>query len=162
MVKKGKYCGLAGPRGGVVRGVDAAPLNSVPSAVGIDFRNLETLVLLGCIKATMSNQNGMTMRISRVCESRVGWRKAAVAMVAAALFAGACGGGDDGESALRADAVSGTEFCTSISEGIAASERATGSSDPDVIGDQRVAYDCLLYTSPSPRDATLSRMPSSA
>ena len=25
-----------------------------------------------------------------------------------------------------------------------------------------VAIDCLLYTSPSPRDATLSRMPSSA
>ena len=25
-----------------------------------------------------------------------------------------------------------------------------------------VACDCLLYTSPSPRDATLSRMPSSA
>ena len=25
-----------------------------------------------------------------------------------------------------------------------------------------VASDCLLYTSPSPRDATLSRMPSSA
>ena len=25
-----------------------------------------------------------------------------------------------------------------------------------------VGYDCLLYTSPSPRDATLSRMPSSA
>ena len=25
-----------------------------------------------------------------------------------------------------------------------------------------VAYSCLLYTSPSPRDATLSRMPSSA
>ena len=24
------------------------------------------------------------------------------------------------------------------------------------------AWDCLLYTSPSPRDATLSRMPSSA
>ena len=24
------------------------------------------------------------------------------------------------------------------------------------------AYNCLLYTSPSPRDATLSRMPSSA
>ena len=33
-------------------------------------------------------------------------------------------------------------------------------------GDRVVAYgrimDCLLYTSPSPRDATLSRMPSSA
>ena len=27
---------------------------------------------------------------------------------------------------------------------------------------QRYKYDCLLYTSPSPRDATLSRMPSSA
>ena len=26
----------------------------------------------------------------------------------------------------------------------------------------RRVYDCLLYTSPSPRDATLSRMPSSA
>ena len=26
----------------------------------------------------------------------------------------------------------------------------------------RDAYGCLLYTSPSPRDATLSRMPSSA
>ena len=26
----------------------------------------------------------------------------------------------------------------------------------------RKAYDCLLYTSPSPRDATLSRMPGSA
>ena len=26
----------------------------------------------------------------------------------------------------------------------------------------RMAYTCLLYTSPSPRDATLSRMPSSA
>ena len=30
---------------------------------------------------------------------------------------------------------------------------AAGTPDP---------YDCLLYTSPSPRDATLSRMPSSA
>ena len=26
----------------------------------------------------------------------------------------------------------------------------------------RQKYDCLLYTSPSPRDATLARMPSSA
>ena len=26
----------------------------------------------------------------------------------------------------------------------------------------QVPHDCLLYTSPSPRDATLSRMPSSA
>ena len=28
--------------------------------------------------------------------------------------------------------------------------------------DERLVEDCLLYTSPSPRDATLSRMPSSA
>ena len=28
--------------------------------------------------------------------------------------------------------------------------------------DIAIAYPCLLYTSPSPRDATLSRMPSSA
>ena len=31
----------------------------------------------------------------------------------------------------------------------------------DLLGDGK-SYDCLLYTSPSPRDATLSRMPSSA
>ena len=30
------------------------------------------------------------------------------------------------------------------------------------IGHKEFAYNCLLYTSPSPRDATLSRMPSSA
>ena len=29
-------------------------------------------------------------------------------------------------------------------------------------GGKAAVYDCLLYTSPSPRDATLSRMPSSA
>ena len=34
--------------------------------------------------------------------------------------------------------------------------------DLHVNGDQAVFNDCLLYTSPSPRDATLSRMPSSA
>ena len=30
------------------------------------------------------------------------------------------------------------------------------------MGSVNEAYPCLLYTSPSPRDATLSRMPSSA
>ena len=30
------------------------------------------------------------------------------------------------------------------------------------ISELQQIYDCLLYTSPSPRDATLSRMPSSA
>ena len=30
------------------------------------------------------------------------------------------------------------------------------------VGQDTLSYVCLLYTSPSPRDATLSRMPSSA
>ena len=34
--------------------------------------------------------------------------------------------------------------------------------DPEKGGINWYAYTCLLYTSPSPRDATLSRMPSSA
>ena len=47
---------------------------------------------------------------------------------------------------------------------------ADESRPPSIIGEHWVPYleekghlaDCLLYTSPSPRDATLSRMPSSA
>ena len=41
-------------------------------------------------------------------------------------------------------------------------------ADPNVLGEDgkspltKAVYCCLLYTSPSPRDATLSRMPSSA
>ena len=34
--------------------------------------------------------------------------------------------------------------------------------DQRLILDSEQAYDCLLYTSPSPRDGLLSRMPSSA
>ena len=37
-----------------------------------------------------------------------------------------------------------------------------GSMQPDVKVLNRTVNSCLLYTSPSPRDATLSRMPSSA
>ena len=33
---------------------------------------------------------------------------------------------------------------------------------PETFSDNSEVKDCLLYTSPSPRDATLSRMPSSA
>ena len=49
--------------------------------------------------------------------------------------------------------------------------REVASKTNDVAGDgtttatvlaQAIVRDCLLYTSPSPRDATLSRMPSSA
>ena len=43
------------------------------------------------------------------------------------------------------------------------SDRVHGDLDPhrEVATDVKMFY-CLLYTSPSPRDATLSRMPSSA
>ena len=34
--------------------------------------------------------------------------------------------------------------------------------EPPQPAESAVSTDCLLYTSPSPRDATLSRMPSSA
>ena len=44
--------------------------------------------------------------------------------------------------------------------------KAISNANPDVRifvrGDQAVTYGCLLYTSPSPRDRSLSRMPSSA
>ena len=33
---------------------------------------------------------------------------------------------------------------------------------PLVVGDRLYVYTCLLYTSPSPRDLSTSRMPSSA
>ena len=39
---------------------------------------------------------------------------------------------------------------------------ATLVTDPKGLGELSRSIDCLLYTSPSPRDATLSRMPSSA
>ena len=40
---------------------------------------------------------------------------------------------------------------------------STSEDDQEQINNLRRLYDvCLLYTSPSPRDATLSRMPSSA
>ena len=37
-----------------------------------------------------------------------------------------------------------------------------GITIPEQYGGSGMGYLCLLYTSPSPRDATLSRMPSSA
>ena len=40
--------------------------------------------------------------------------------------------------------------------------RTPGDLAPRQDSDQRRHWDCLLYTSPSPRDGLLSRMPSSA
>ena len=45
------------------------------------------------------------------------------------------------------------------------SQRANGTYDyryTDIHKKRRCIYACLLYTSPSPRDRSLSRMPSSA
>ena len=39
---------------------------------------------------------------------------------------------------------------------------AFGTSAPELAVSVQAAYSCLLYTSPSPRDRSLSRMPSSA
>ena len=42
-------------------------------------------------------------------------------------------------------------------------EKIAGSTDPLTVSTERAANTfCLLYTSPSPRDGLLSRMPSSA
>ena len=51
-----------------------------------------------------------------------------------------------------------SEIFSIPSEVIAVSMIALGTSLPELV----VSINCLLYTSPSPRDATLSRMPSSA
>ena len=45
---------------------------------------------------------------------------------------------------------------------IGSSTMIVGPNNYDFIGNKAIYYGCLLYTSPSPRDATLSRMPSSA
>ena len=50
-------------------------------------------------------------------------------------------------------------FCTSTSSTWAELKKADVLG-VNVLGEHQI--DCLLYTSPSPRDATLSRMPSSA
>ena len=57
-----------------------------------------------------------------------------------------------------------SNFSIDVSEASGASNNAAGISyGPDrSLFPIREDYDCLLYTSPSPRDATLSRMPSSA
>ena len=63
---------------------------------------------------------------------------------------------------------SGTQACKALrDEGykvvLINSNPATIMTDPDVADKTYIEpITCLLYTSPSPRDATLSRMPSSA
>ena len=59
---------------------------------------------------------------------------------------------------------SGRSELALASEAVAAAIRDAGLSPSDIDGMTTFTMDtsCLLYTSPSPRDATLSRMPSSA
>ena len=65
-----------------------------------------------------------------------------------AAFAGVAGLGENPVSGLESEPY----YCISLS-----------GLDPDYLRlRSRVFYSCLLYTSPSPRDGLLSRMPSSA
>ena len=56
--------------------------------------------------------------------------------------------------------------CVELEDGIAPKDKAEARKNALALFEQPQADDgvesCLLYTSPSPRDATLSRMPSSA
>ena len=61
----------------------------------------------------------------------------------------------DAGSGTAAHRTSGNAPCVTISLDL----KFIGASK---VGDEITGYTCLLYTSPSPRDATLSRMPSSA
>ena len=75
-----------------------------------------------------------------------------------------------GEPISSTDAVPGNDVRLTIDinlQALVESELASGIRDArlrleETEGEESVPYACLLYTSPSPRDATLSRMPSSA
>ena len=68
---------------------------------------------------------------------------AGMAAASLGLAVTACGGGDKAAN---------VEYDDSVTVGILHS----------LTGTMAISESCLLYTSPSPRDATLSRMPSSA
>ena len=75
----------------------------------------------------------------------------------AALVTGA-GGGLGGATARRFAAEGASVLCTD--RDLARAERTV--ADIELAGGTAVAFNCLLYTSPSPRDVEESRMPSSA
>ena len=86
------------------------------------------------------------------------------------LVAAACGGSDadtteastGSDSAEVAD--DEEEAMEDEEEAMADEEEAMEDEEEAMADEEGVGHnlDCLLYTSPSPRDATLSRMPSSA
>ena len=55
-----------------------------------------------------------------------------------------------------------TEVAQVLSEALPYIQKFAGRTIVVKYGGNAMIDDCLLYTSPSPRDATLSRMPSSA
>ena len=61
---------------------------------------------------------------------------------------------------VHATGMVGLEAHVQFSEGMAEAARTALEAGAPILCDVRMV--CLLYTSPSPRDATLSRMPSSA
>ena len=62
---------------------------------------------------------------------------------------------------LTSTAEFGGKWGTKVEEAIKALELKGNVEDGQIIYEE-ICEACLLYTSPSPRDATLSRMPSSA
>ena len=69
--------------------------------------------------------------------------------------------GDVNDIALSAGDTVGLAFRYSL-DGIASATQTTFPPRSFSLGNRQLLFACLLYTSPSPRDATLSRMPSSA
>ena len=53
-------------------------------------------------------------------------------------------------------------FAQTVSIGVSGTALYYDASGSETVKSSGTVNDCLLYTSPSPRDATLSRMPSSA
>ena len=80
-------------------------------------------------------------------------RRAAASLKTACLARGLSGGGD-AEALARAFAA--------CAEPLAAARCVLGTESVKPEAPKLFSTTCLLYTSPSPRDATLSRMPSSA
>ena len=59
--------------------------------------------------------------------------------------------------------ITGIGIASSLGEGVEAHAAALAAGGPPIVETEAFKpYPCLLYTSPSPRDGLLSRMPSSA
>ena len=114
------------------------------------------------------------MRLSQTIESHVAMQgplQALLGRLELVLHASAMtkGGADDVDELADAEETLTTVYdeatdAVDILQDVMGRERAGASQDvEDEEGDEDdESEDCLLYTSPSPRDATLSRMPSSA